>query len=442
MIVPLVVLSVLLAVAAGVLASVDAAVSSFSRARAHELTRENRGGAIRLGRILDDPAPYLNTVLLLRVFCETASVVLVSLVVANRVDGLWARIGTAVVIMVVVSYVLIGVGPRTLGRQNAERIALASAVPVIAATRLLGPLPRMLIVVGNALTPGKGFREGPFASEVEVRELVDLAAASSLIETDESKMIQSVFELNDTVVREVMVPRTDLVYIEGAKTLRQAMSLCLRSGYSRIPVIDDNDLDDVLGMAYLKDVTKRVFDNHLAESTERVESIMRPCLYVPDTKPVDDLLKEMQAQRTHVAIVVDEYGGTAGMVTIEDILEEIVGEITDEYDTEPDEIEELADGSYRLSPRYDVDDLAVLFDVRIDDDDVDSVGGLVAKHLGKVPIPGSSVEVAGLELRAEAPSGRRNRIGRVHVSRVDDRARSVASAPGGSTNGAGHDAES
>ena len=336
---------------------------------------------------------------------------------------------------------LIGVGPRTLGRQHAERIALASAVPVITATRLLGPLPRLLILVGNALTPGKGFREGPFASEVEVRELVDLAAASRLIESDESKMIQSVFELNDTVVREVMVPRTDLVYIEGTKTLRQAMSLCLRSGYSRIPVIEDNDLDDVLGMAYLKDITKRVFDNRDAESTERVDSIMRSCLFVPDTKIADDLLKEMQAQRTHVAIVVDEYGGTAGMVTIEDILEEIVGEITDEYDSEPDEPEALADGSYRLSARFDVDDLAELFEVRIDDD-VDSVGGLLAKHLGKVPIPGSSVEVAGLELVAEAPSGRRNRIGRVHVSRVADQAQSVASAHGTATNGAGHDAES
>ena len=149
----------------------------------------------------------------------------------------------------------------------------------------------------------------------------------------------------------------------------------------------------------------------------------------------------MQAQRTHVAIVVDEYGGTAGMVTIEDILEEIVGEITDEYDTEPDQLEELADGSYRLSPRFDVDDLAELFDVRIDDDDVDSVGGLLAKHLGKVPIPGSSVEVAGLELVAETPSGRRNRIGSVHVSRVADQAQ-VASAHGTATNGTGHDSES
>lgn len=430
--------SVVLAVAAGVLASIDAALSSFSKARAEELAEEGRGGAGRLVRILDDPAPYLSSVLLLRVLCETASVVLVAFVVADELTGFWARAVVAVSVMVVVSYVLIGVGPRTLGRQNAERVALGSALPVIGATRLLGPLTRMLIVVGNAMTPGKGFREGPFASEVEVRELVDLAAASAVIESDESKMIQSVFELGDTVVREVMVPRPDLVYIEQHKTLRQAMSLCLRSGFSRVPVIDDN-LDEILGMAYLKDLTKRVFDNHVAESTERVESIMRPCLFVPDTKPVDDLLREMQEQRTHVAIVVDEYGGTAGMVTIEDILEEIVGEIADEYDTEPAEVEALNDGSYRMSARLDVDDLADLFSVRIDDDDVDSVGGLLAKHLGKVPIPGSVVEVAGLRLEAEEPAGRRNRIGRVRVSRVAGPAEEE-SVP--SPHGAGHVAES
>lgn len=424
-------LSVVLAVLAGLLASVDAALSSFSKARALELENEGRGGAVALRHILDDPAPALNTLLLLRVLCETASVVIVALFVAERVEGLWAQLGVAVLVMVVVSYALIGVGPRTLGRQHPERVALASAAPARFLTALLGPVPRLLIVLGNALTPGKGFREGPFASEVEVRELVDLAAASSVIESDESRMIQSVFELGDTIVREVMVPRPDLVFIEHTKTLRQTMSLSLRSGYSRVPVIGEN-LDDVLGMAYLKDVTRRVFDNHVAESTEKVESIMRPCLFVPDTKPADDLLREMQAQRTHVAIVVDEFGGTSGMVTIEDILEEIVGEITDEYDTEPDDVESLADGSYRVSVRYDVDDLGELFGVDLDDEDVDSVGGLVAKHLGKVPIPGSEVEVEGLRLVAEAPSGRRNRIGRVHVSRLQDEEDEEARVAGGS----------
>ena len=414
-----VVVSIVLAVVAGTLASVDAAVSSFSKARAEELDDEGRGGAGRLAVILEDPAPYLNSILLMRVLAETSSIVLVALVVADQTDGLWKRFAIAVAIMVVVSFVLIGVGPRTLGRQHAERIALASALPAIVLTRLLGPLPQLLILLGNALTPGKGFREGPFASEVEVRELVDLAAASSLIESDEGKMLQSVFELGDTIAREVMVPRTDLVFVERHKTLRQAMSLALRSGFSRMPIVGEN-LDDVIGMAYLKDITKRVFDKHDAETTERIESIARPVLFVPDTKHADDLLKEMQAQRTHVAIVVDEFGGTAGMVTIEDIVEEIVGEITDEYDSEPEENQELADGSWRLSSRFEVDDLEDLFDIPIEDEDVDSVGGLMAKHLGTVPIRGSVIELEGLRFEAEGPTGRRNRIGSVLVSRIDN----------------------
>ncbi len=416
MILPIVV-SAVLAVVAGLLVSVDAALSSFSKARAEELDDEGRAGAGRLAEILEDPAPYLNSVLLMRVLAETSSIVLVALVVADDIDGLWARFAIAVGIMVVVSFVLIGVGPRTLGRQHAESIALKSTIPVLVLTRLLGPLPKLLIVLGNAVTPGKGFSEGPFASEVEVRELVDLAAASSVIESEEGKMIQSVFELGDTIVREVMVPRTDLVFVEQHKTLRQAMSLALRSGFSRMPVIDEN-LDDIVGMAYLKDITKRVFDKHEAETSERIESLARPVLYIPDTKPVDELLKEMQAQRTHAAIVVDEFGGTSGMVTIEDILEEIVGEITDEYDSEPEENEELADGSWRLSSRFEVDDLEDLFDIPIEDEDVDSVGGLMAKHLGKVPIRGSVVEVEGLRFEAEGPTGRRNRIGHVLVSRL------------------------
>ncbi|MFL6090494.1 MAG: hemolysin family protein [Aeromicrobium sp.] len=414
----LVVAAAVLITVAGLLAAVDSALSSFSRARARELEEEeHRSGASRLVQILDDPARYLNSILFLRVVCETAAVVLVTFIVARLVHGFLLWISIAVLTMSVISYVMIGVGPRTVGRQRAESIALASAAPVIAVEWLLGPIPKLLIALGNALTPGRGFRAGPFASEVELRELVDLAAASDVIESEESRMIQSVFELGDTVVREVMVPRTDLVFIEHHKTLRQTMSLCLRSGYSRLPVIDES-LDDVLGMAYLKDVTRRVFDNHTAESIERVESIMRPCLYVPDSKKAADLLREMQAGRTHVAIVVDEYGGTAGMVTIEDILEEIVGEIADEYDTEVPDVVELPDGGYRVNSRCDIDDLAELFDVRIPDEDVDSVGGLLAKHLGMVPIPGSTAEVSGLVLRAEGSTGRRNRIATVHVSRA------------------------
>ena len=320
--------------------------------------------------------------------------------------------------MVLVSYVVIGVAPRTLGRQHSERVALISAGPLHVLSTVLGPISRVLITVGNALTPGKGFAEGPFASEAELRELVDLAEKSSLIESGESRMIQQIFELGDTLAREVMVPRTDMIFIERHKTLRQVMSLALRSGFSRIPVVGEN-LDDIVGIAYLKDVTKRIFDNRDAETSERVETVMRPAMFVPDTKPVDVLLREMQTERMHVAVVVDEYGGTAGIVTIEDIIEEIVGEISDEYDQTTAEVEHLANGAVRVPSRMSLDDLGELFGVELEDEDVDSVGGLMAKHLGRVPIPGAEIAVDALRLVAEAPTGRRNRLGTVLVSKVE-----------------------
>jgi CBS domain containing-hemolysin-like protein len=320
--------------------------------------------------------------------------------------------------MVVVSYVAIGVAPRTLGRQHADRVALVAAGPLTIATRVLGPLPSLLILVGNALTPGRGFRQGPFASEAELREMVDIAEASRLIEADEREMIHGVFELSDTFTREVMVPRTDMIFIERDKTLRQALSLALRSGFSRIPVVGDG-IDDIVGIAYLKDVVRRVYDNRESEKTERVESVMRTPLFVPDSKPVDELLREMQAQRTHVAVVIEEYGGTAGLVTIEDVLEEIVGEIDDEYDPTGQPVERLDDGWVRVSSRMNIEELGDLFDIELSDDDVDSVGGLLAKRLGRVPIPGASAEVAGLTLQAESASGRRNRIGTVLVRPVE-----------------------
>ncbi|HEV8056120.1 MAG TPA: hemolysin family protein [Nocardioidaceae bacterium] len=407
-----------LIVVAGLFASAEAALSSVSKVRVAELVEEGRSGAGRLRAMIADPPRFLNTALLLRLAAETAAVVLVTIVVTEYVDLRWAELLIAIGAMLVVSYVVIGVAPRTLGRQHSERVALLSAGPLTLLTRVLGPLPHLLILLGNALTPGKGFAEGPFATEAELRELVDLAEQSAVIESGERRMIHQIFELGDTLVREVMVPRTDMVFIERHKTLRQMMSLALRSGFSRIPVVGDN-LDDIIGIVYLKDVTKRVFDRHAAETTEQVESVLRPALFVPDSKPVDELLQVMQSERMHVAVVVDEYGGTGGLITIEDVLEQIVGEITDEYDVESPEVEELAAGTVRVSSRLSVTDLGNLFGVALDDDDVESVGGLMAKHLGRVPIPGAEVDVEGLHLVAEAPTGRRNRLGTLIVSRVE-----------------------
>ncbi|MER6817487.1 hemolysin family protein [Spirillospora sp. NPDC000708] len=417
-------LAVGLVLMAGLLAGAETALARVSRVTVEELVRENRRGAGKLAEVVADPARYVNMVLLLRIGCELVATVIVADLSISWLDETWRAYVVAAAIMIVVSYVVIGVGPRTLGIQHAGRIALAGAAVIHPVTRVLGPLPRLLIALGNALTPGRGFREGPFASEAELRDLVDLAEQRSLIEPDERQMIHSVFELGDTLVREVMVPRTDIVFIERGKTLRQAMSLALRSGFSRIPVVGENE-DDVVGIAYLKDVVRRSQENPAGEAVETVGSIMRDATYVPDSKPIDELLREMQARQIHLAVVIDEYGGTAGLVTIEDILEEIVGEITDEYDREIPPVTWLDDGAARVTARLPVEDLAELFDVELDAEEVETVGGLLAHALGRVPIEGSTAEVGPadgdapvLSLKAETIAGRRNRVGTVLVRRL------------------------
>jgi CBS domain containing-hemolysin-like protein len=407
-----------LIVAAGVFSAADASLASYSRARAEELVGEGVAGARRLTHLLDDRARYLNTALLLRLLCETSAAVIVTLEIRQWYGGArWPTVLTAVGAMLVVSFVVIGVAPRTVGRQHADRIAPYAASLLTAADTVLGPIPQLLILIGNAITPGRGFRKGPFSTETELRELVDLAEASAVIESGERAMIHSVFEFGDTIAREVMVPRGDVVYIERYKNLRQTLSLFLRSGFSRVPVIDEN-LDDIVGFAYLKDVVRRDFEAPEVEFTQHVDEVMRPALYVPESKQVDALLSEMQATRQHIAVVVDEYGGTAGLVTIEDLLEEIVGEITDEYDAEQAESTTLEDGSIRVASRFPIDDLDELVGFDVEEEDVDSVGGLMAKHLGRVPIPGSHVDAHGLRFVAEAAAGRRNKIESVLITRL------------------------
>ena len=413
------VFALVLVVFAALSAAGESALYSFSKARADRLVEDGRPGAAKLRKIVDDPPRYLNTALFLRTVFEICAIVLVAVVVFGLFANTWEPIVITAGIMIVISYVFWGVAPRTLGRQHSDKVACAVAGSLVAVTTVLGPFPRLLIMIGNALTPGRGFVDGPFSTEAELREMVDLAEASELIESGERQMIHSVFDLGDTIVKEVMVPRTDMVFIEENKTLRQAVSLALRSGFSRIPVIRDG-LDDVVGVLYLKDIIKRVFDSPSAETSERVASMMRPPVWCPDSKPIDELLREMQLKRVHLVIVVDEFGGTAGMATIEDILEEIVGEITDEYDEENTDITELGDGRFRVSSRLPVDELGELFGLKLDDEDVETVGGLMGKVLNKVPIAGSVVKFGGLELVAERSTGRRNRIGTVIVTAIAD----------------------
>jgi CBS domain containing-hemolysin-like protein len=402
----------------GLFAAIDAAISTVSIARVEELVRDERPGAVRLARVIHERPRYINLVVLLRIVCEITATALL-------VDYLYEHLGLdwglllAAAIMVVVSFVVIGVGPRTIGRQNAYTIALASAVPLQAISVLLTPISRLLVLIGNALTPGRGFRNGPFASEIELREVVDLAQQRGVVADDERRMIQSVFELGDTPAREVMVPRTEMVWIENDKTAGQATSLAVRSGHSRIPVIGEN-VDDIVGVVYLKDLVERTYSSNNGGRDTKVSEVMRSAVFVPDSKPLDALLREMQRDRNHMALLVDEYGAIAGLVTIEDVLEEIVGEIADEYDTdEVAPVEELGDRRYRVSARLSIEDLGELYDIEFDEDlDVDTVGGLLALELGRVPLPGAQVTWDGLQLRAEGGPDHRGRlrIGTVLVS--------------------------
>ncbi|MER5300081.1 hemolysin family protein [Streptomyces lasiicapitis] len=414
--------AVALIVVAWLAACAEAGLARVSSFRAEEAVRSGRRGSAKLAQVAADPVRYLNVALLVRVACEMAAATLVTYACLKAIDTTWEALAVAIGVMVLVSYVAVGVSPRTIGRQHPLNTATAAAYVLLPLARVMGPIPPLLILIGNALTPGKGFRRGPFASEAELRAMVDLAERESLIEDEERRMVHSVFELSDTLVREVMVPRTDLIAIERFKTIRQALTLALRSGFSRIPVTGESD-DDVVGIVYLKDLVRKTHINRGSEN-ELVSTAMRPATFVPDTKNAGDLLREMQQERNHVAVVIDEYGGTAGIVTIEDILEEIVGEITDEYDRELPPVEELDGGCFRVTARLDIGDLGELYGLEAyDDEDVETVGGLLAKALGRVPIAGASAVVdlpdgRALKLTAESAAGRRNKIVTVLVEPV------------------------
>jgi CBS domain containing-hemolysin-like protein len=405
----LLVLALLGVLAAGAFGCADAALGTLSVARVEELARDGRLGARQLAAVVADRPRHINLLLLLRLVCELTATVLVTEVCLRSFGSAGLAVLVAAVSMAVVSYVLVGVGPRTIGRQHPYVVGLIAAGPVRVLGLVLGPLSRLLILVGNLITPGRGFRYGPFSSEVELRELVDLAGERGVVDDGEREMIHSVFELGDTIAREVMVPRTEIVWIENTKSVRQALALSLRTGFTRLPVVAET-VDDVVGVVNLKDLVRSTLDDDTVGGPT-VGELMGGVSFIPDTKRLDELLKQMQRDRTHLAIVIDEYGGTAGLVTIEDILEEIVGEITDESDTdERPPIEHLDDGAVRVSSRLTTEDLGELFDVELDDDDVETVGGLLAQRLGRVPLPGAEAEIAGLRLRAEGGKDRRGRM--------------------------------
>ncbi|MCT9625251.1 HlyC/CorC family transporter [Pseudarthrobacter equi] len=405
---------VFLAIAA-VLTAAEAAFNFLPRHDAEEALLRSRGTAMR--NILREPVAHIRALRFWRVWFEMASAVAVSVLLYSLLDNIWLAGLAATGIMALLGFVIVGVSPRQLGRLHSAAVVRFTAPMIRFLTWVLGPIPGWLVALGSAAAPGAPGGDEAFFSEQEFRELVDRASESDMIEDTEAEMIQSVFDFGDTLVRAVMVPRTDIVGIDSGSSLHEAMSLFLRSGYSRVPVIGE-DTDHILGIVYLKDVAAVVHELDAGVEPPTVDSMAREVRYVPESKPVSDLLRELQKESTHVAIVIDEYGGTAGLVTLEDLIEEIVGEIVDEYDTESAEAVELGDGSYRVSSRMSIDDLGELFDIELDDDEVDTVGGLLAKALGRVPIVGSRVEVQGVSLRADRLEGRRNRVSHIIAAPV------------------------
>jgi CBS domain containing-hemolysin-like protein len=396
--------AVLLVAFGGLLAAADAALGTLSRIDLADLAAHSRARRSLLA-IAADASPHVTAINFMRVLSETTAAVLVTLALATVLTDWWWVLLAAGVVMTGVTFVLVGSSPRSVGRAHARTI-MAFAAPIVRFLRvLLGPLAVGLVRLGNRVTPGRP-PIVTFSSEEQLLSMVDEAAEADVLEQDDRQLIHSIFEWGDTVVREVMVPRTDMQTLDDDATLADAMTEFLRSGHSRIPVVG-KDADEVFGVLYLRDVARLTFEKPKDAAKVTARELARPPVFVPESKKADDTLRQMQRDSVHLALVVDEYGGIAGLVTLEDLIEELVGDISDEYDRETPDVTHLGGGVFRVSARLPLDELGDLFGIELDDDEVDSAGGLLTKTLGRLPEAGSTVEVSGLKLRAERVEGRR-----------------------------------
>ena len=397
----------LLVAIGGLLASIDAALGVVSRIELVDIA-SNRKKPSRLHAVAADVGAHVNALNFLRIVAETIAAVLVTIGFTTLIDEWWWVLLISAGIMIGVSFILVGSSPRSVGRAH-PRAMLGTFDWLIRGVRLLtGPLADALVVLGNRVTPGRP-SSASFSSEEQLLNMVDEATELDVLEKEDRELIHSIFEFNDTIVREVMVPRTDMIVLEQGATVAEAMSLFLSRGVSRVPVVGEST-DEVLGVVYLRDASRLTFEKPKRAATALVDELVKPALFLPESKKADDALRQLQLESNHLALVVDEYGGIAGLVTMEDLIEELVGEIVDEYDRESADSERLGDNSFRVSARMPVDELGDLFGIELDDDDVDSVGGLLAKHLGRLPVAGSTVTVDGLHLTAERTEGRRKRV--------------------------------
>jgi CBS domain containing-hemolysin-like protein len=396
---------------AALLTMAQTAIDRVGRGKAHHLVQEKKKGSQYLLRIVEDPARYMNVMWLLTLVAQVTAAVLATGLAIDAFSGageVVAAIGVTVVL-----YVVAVLPPKAIAVQHTDRSALAVARSIYLLGKFLRPLSRVLVIASNfmmLLLPGRRMPEGPFVTDEDLRQLVDIDDDEES-EEEEQELIHSVFEFSDTIVREVMVPRPDMVVLPSDATLEQALETITQAGYSRIPIFDA-DIDNIVGVLYAKDLLKRSTE----DGSTSAASLSRAPLFVPEQKKLAELLREMQEQRVHMAIVIDEYGGTAGLVTIEDLVEEIVGEIVDEYDKEEPLVEPLGDGALRVDAKLGIDEVNELLGIELPDDDWDTVGGLVYELTGRVPVPGETVRFASIEFQTERVTGRR--IQKVVIRRV------------------------
>ena len=393
----------------------ESALLRFTRAAADDLIEEGRRGAARVRRLAEHRPRVLGALSVARVAVDMLAAVLITLAASGLVRAWWQVLALALLANIILLGVVVGFSPRTYGRRNPAGTLLALGGLLTWVDVLAAPQRRLLSRTRRAESAPTDAETREAVNE-DLREMIDEIGETDTIEDEDREMMRSVVELGQTLVREVMVPRTDMVTIDAHKPASAAMRLFIRSGYSRVPVIGE-DADDVRGILYLKDVLRRLAA-HPEHEELAVAGFVREAEYVPETKPADDLLREMQTGRFHMALAVDEYGGTAGLVTMEDLLEEVVGELTDEHDPELPEVVEVAPGTYRVPARLALDELGELFDLEIDDDDVDTVGGLLTKAIGRVPLPGAAGDTQGVHLQAEEATGRRRQVSTILASRT------------------------
>jgi CBS domain containing-hemolysin-like protein len=411
-------------VVSGVMAMAETAFTRMNRIKAIALAEDGRKSAARLARMLESPERTLNSVLLVLLVCQLTSATLVGVLFGHLFGPVGVALGTVVEVMLF--FALAEVAPKTFAIQRTEQAALLMS-PLLSFVTNFWPLRLLshgLIGFANVVLPGKGLKEGPFVSEAEIRTMADVAANEDAIEREERRLIHSIFEFGDTVVREVMLPRPDMIAVHADDTVDEAIKQAIDGGFSRLPAYEEST-DNIVGLLYLKDLVRR---SAAGEGSRPVREVVRPAIFVPEQKRVAELLREMQTQQFHMAIVVDEYGATAGLVTLEDLLEEIVGEIADEYDRDEPRVEHLAGGVLRVPGRTHIDDVSEALGLELPDTEWDTVGGLVFNLLGHVPVEGETVNFQGLEFRTERVQGRR--IVSVYIRPLEPRDEAAGASTG------------